>query len=403
MTRAGGAALAALAIMLSTSATPAPPVAPRSKQAPVSRPLYVTQAPIVMLKDLDSGAILFSRGADKRFAPASMAKVMTAYVVLDLIKSGKLTRDKLFTVDQATWKKWNSGTGGSTMFLRAGEKVSVDDLLKGLITVSGNDAAAVLAVGIDGSEEVFVKRMNAVASKIGMASSTFGTPNGWPDGGVTKVSAADLIILADRLIRDHPQGYARYFSIPQLQHGTAPGGKPIVQPNRNPILGRFTGADGLKTGHTAEAGYCFLGSAKRGGRRLIMVVAGMSSEKARRDEAERLMAWGFDAWEGRELVPGGAKIGNLDVAKGRSPTIAAKAAIAVRMTVPKGYHGGYRATLRSRTPIMAPIARGTPIADLIVTPDGLPPQITPLLASTDVPAGGWYDRARNGFYRLTGL
>lgn len=265
----------------------------RSKSAPITRAPYITQAPIVMLKDLDSGEILFSRGADKRFAPASMAKVMTAYVVLDLIKKGELAREKQFTVSEATWKKWRGSNGGSTMFLRPGEKVSVDDLLKGLITVSGNDAAAALAVGIDGSEDAFVKRMNAVAARIGMASSQFGTPNGWPDGGVTKVSAADLITLADRLIRDHPAGYTRYFSMPKLQHGTSPEGKPIVQANRNPILGRVLGADGLKTGYTSEAGYCLLGSAKRDGRRLIMVVAGLPSDRARRDEAERLMSWGF--------------------------------------------------------------------------------------------------------------
>ncbi|WP_447762651.1 D-alanyl-D-alanine carboxypeptidase family protein [Sphingopyxis panaciterrae] len=395
------AALTGLALTIAFPAASAAGDA-QTKNAPVSRPLYLTQAPIVMLKDLDSGAILFSRGADKRFAPASMAKVMTAYVVLDLIKKGELSRDRQFTVDEATWKKWNSGTGGSTMFLRPREKVSVDELLKGLITVSGNDAAAVLAVGIDGSEEAFVKRMNALAGHIGMSSSKFGTPNGWPDGGVTKVSAADLITLADRLIRDHPDGYARYFSIAKLQHGTSPDGKPIVQPNRNPILGRFAGADGLKTGHTAEAGYCFLGSAKRGGRRLIMVVAGMGSEKARRDEAERLMRWGFEQWEGRELLPAGASVGRIDVGKGAAPAVATETGIAVRMTVPKGYAGGYRAVMRTRSPLAAPVARGARVADLIVSPDGLPPQTTPLLAAADVREGGWWARARTGFYRLTG-
>ncbi|WP_152998571.1 D-alanyl-D-alanine carboxypeptidase family protein [Sphingopyxis sp. H115] len=374
-----------------------------AQKAAASRPLYVTQAPIVMLKDLDSGAILFSRGADKRFAPASMAKVMTAYVVLELIKKGELDRNRQITVSEATWKKWNGGNGGSTMFLRPGEKISVDELLKGLITVSGNDAAAALAVGIDGSEAAFVKRMNAVAADIGMASSRFGTPNGWPDGGVTKVSAADLITLADRLIRDHPSGYARYFSLSKLQHGTSPDGKPIVQPNLNPILGRFEGADGLKTGHTSEAGYCFLGSAKRDGRRLIMVVAGMRSEKARRDEAERLMTWGFEAWEGRELLPAGASVGRLDVGKGAKPAVATETGMAVRMTVPKGYVGGYRAVMRSKTPLPAPVARGARVADLVVRPDGLPPQTTPLLASADVGEGGWWARARTGFYRLTGL
>lgn len=399
--KGGAALLTALALTVAFPAASAGDARP--KTAPVSRPLYITQAPIVLLKDLDSGAILFSRGAEKRFAPASMAKVMTAYVVLDLIKKGDLARDKQFTVGEATWKKWNGSTGGSTMFLRPNEKVSVDELLKGLITVSGNDAAAVLAVGIDGSEATFVKRMNAVAAKIGMASSQFGTPNGWPDGGVTKVSAADLVTLADRLIRDHPDGYSRYFSLLKLQHGKSPDGKPIIQPNRNPILGRFEGADGLKTGHTAEAGYCFLGSAKRNGRRLIMVVAGMSSEKARRDEAERLMKWGFDEWEGRELVPAGASLGGVDVRKGAVPVVATQAGIAVRMTVPKGYSGGYRAVMRTRAPIAAPLTRGTPVADLVVTPDGLPPQTTPLIAAADVRKGGWWARARTGFYRLTGL
>lgn len=400
----GGTALAALAATIAlTFALPAASAGGKGPAALVSRPLYVTQAPIVMLKDLDSGAILFSRGADKRFAPASMAKVMTAYVVLDLIKKGELSRDKPFTMTQALWTKWNGSSGGSTMFLRPDETVTVDELLKGLITVSGNDAAALLAVGIDGSEEKFVKRMNVMAGDLGMSSSHFGTPNGWPDGGVTKVSAADLITLADRLIRDHPGGYARYFSIPRLQHGKTRDGKPIVQPNRNPILGRFVGADGLKTGHTAEAGYCFLGSAKRGGRRLVMVVAGMGSEKARRDEAERLMSWGFEQWEGRQLVPAGASLGRVNVGKGTAPTVAAKTGIAVRMTVPRGHAGGYRAVMRSRAPIAAPVVRGTPIADLIVTPDGLPPQTTPLFAATDVGAGGWWARTRTGFYRLTGL
>lgn len=398
--RGGGTALAALALVTALPAVPA--TADTPKNTPASRPIYVTQAPIVMLKDLDSGAILFSRGAEKRFAPASMAKVMTAYVVLDLLKKGELSRDRKFTLSRETWEKWNASNGGSTMFLRVGESVSVDDLLKGLITVSGNDAAALLAVGIDGSEESFVKRMNRVAASIGMKSSRFGTPVGWPDGGVTQVSAADLITLADRLIRDHPEGYARYFSMPSLRHGKTPDGKPIVQPNRNPILGSFAGADGLKTGHTAEAGYCFLGSAKRGGRRLVMVVAGMGSEKARRDEAMRLMTWGFDHWEGRELMPAGASLGRIDVGKGDTPTVAAETGQAVRMTVPKGHKGGYRAVMRTHAPLAAPIARGAPVAKLIVTPDGLPPQETPLIAAADVGEGGLWSRARTGLYRLTG-
>ena len=200
--RVVGGALAMLALVSAVPASSAGDARAKASR-PASSP-YVTQAPIVMLKDLETGRILFSRGSDKRFAPASMAKVMTAYVVFDLIEKGELPRDRIITVGEATWKKWNGSNGGSTMFLRAGEKISVDDLLKGLITVSANDAAAALAVGIDGSEDAFVKRMNIMASKLGMTSSRFGTPVGWPDGGVTKVSAGDLILLADRLINDHP-------------------------------------------------------------------------------------------------------------------------------------------------------------------------------------------------------
>src|SRR3546814_2677600 len=205
--RSAATALSGFVLLLSHPAASAREARPKS--APVTRAPYVTEAPVVMLKDLDSGRILFSRGADKRFAPASMAKVMTAYVVVDLIEKGELSRDKLFTVEDATWKLWSARRGESTMSLRAGEKVSVDDLLQGLITVSGNDAASVLAVGIDGSEAAFVKRMNEMAVKIGMASSRFGTASGWPDGGVTKVSAGDLVPLASREIRDHPDASDR--------------------------------------------------------------------------------------------------------------------------------------------------------------------------------------------------
>ncbi len=392
-----------MAVPAFSAAVSADPVAPAKAVAgPASRPLYVTEAPIVMLKDMDSGAILFSRGADRRFAPASMAKVMTAYVVLDMLKKGELKREQQFTMTEALWQKWNGSNGGSTMFLRTGEKLSVNQLMKGLITVSGNDAAALLAHGIDGSEAAFVKRMNRVAADIGMTSSRFGTASGWPDGGVTKVSAADLIVLANRLIRDHPEDYARYFSMPTLRHGKAPDGSAIVQRNRNPLLGRVEGADGLKTGHTNEAGYCLLGSVVRDGRRLIMVVAGMPSEAARAREAERLMRWGFEQWQGRDLVPAGREVGQVDVNDGSAPAVGAETGRKVRITIPKGHSGRYRAVMQTQSPLATPIAAGAPIAELVVTPEGLPPQKTPLIAANSVAKGNWWDRTQTGFQRLTG-
>lgn len=374
-----------------------------ARAGPVSRPIYATKAPIIMLKDLDSGAILFSRGAEQRFAPASMTKVMTAYVILDLIKDGHLRSTDNFRMTEGIWAQWNARKGNSSMFLRAGEQVSVDKLLSGLITVSGNDAASLLAVGVDGTEDEFVKRMNNVAAKIGMNSSRFGTPSGWPDGGKTMVSAEDLILLADRLIRDHPEAYARYFSQARLEHGLSPDKKPIVQRNRNPILGRFEGADGLKTGYTREAGYCFLGSAVRDGRRLIMVVAGMESEQARREEAERLMTWGFSAWEGRVISMPKVPMLKLDVNKGKRPYLMAHNSITVRMTVPRGHDGRFRAAIRGVTPLTAPVKAGAKVAEFVIRPAGLPPQVTPLTAVDAVIEGGGGHQARTGFYRMTGL
>lgn len=393
----GGLILANLMLAASAVAQPQPASPPVA-----SRPIYVTNAPIILLMDMNSGAVLFSHGAKQRFAPASMTKVMTAYVVLDLIAKGRLKRDAIFTVKPETWKKWNGSTGGSTMFLRPNEKVSVDTLLKGLLTVSGNDAAAVLASGIDGSEAAFVVRMNQVAKRIGMTQSQFGTPNGWPDGGKTQVSANDLVRLADRLIRDFPSDYRRYFAIPSLTHGKTRDGKPITQPNRDPLLGRFEGADGLKTGHTAEAGYCFLGSAVRGGRRLIMVVAGLKSESARREEAMRLMEWGFSQWQATPLSAAGVTVGTVQVQNGKQSQMAVETSAPLAVTLPRGHSGHFRAQIRYAGPVTAPIEARTPVAALVITPDGLPPQSTPLVSAQNVAQGGWWDRVRDGAYRVTG-
>lgn len=377
--------------------------APAAKNGPVSRPLYVTRAPVIMLKDVDSGAILFSRGAEQRFAPASMTKTMTAYVILRLIKEGSVKPSDEFVMTAAIWRQWQARRGNSSMFLKVGERVTVDHLLHGLLTVSGNDAATLLAVGIDGSEDAFVARMNRVAADIGMKNSSFGNPSGWMDGGKTMVTAEDMILLADRLIRDHPAGYTRYFSQPTFEHGVAPNGQPIVRHNSNPILGRFPGADGLKTGFTNEAGFCFLGSAKRDGRRLIMIVAGMDSSRARRDEAERLLTWGFEAWEGRVIAKAGSPMITMDVNKGSSPTVVATNTLDLRITVPRGHSGRYHAVIQGETPVTAPFMKGAPLAKFIVTPAGLPSQETPLVSANSVERGGALSQARTGFYRMTGI
>ncbi|HET9510882.1 MAG TPA: D-alanyl-D-alanine carboxypeptidase family protein, partial [Sphingomonas sp.] len=236
-------------------------------------PPFQTSAKVAYLEDLSTGAVLFEKDADLRMPPASMAKMMTAYVAFDLIKKGELKLDTMVTVRPETWQKWHGPQAGSTMFLSPGEQVSVDNLLKGIVVLSGNDACVVLAEQIAGTEEAFTALMNKKAAELGLKNSHFGTSNGWPDGGVTYVTARDLAHLADATIKNHPQLYKRFYSLRQFTWGKTLGsGSDITQANRDPLLGRVAGADGLKTGHTEEAGYGFTGSAEQNGRRLVMVV-----------------------------------------------------------------------------------------------------------------------------------
>ncbi|HSX57337.1 MAG TPA: D-alanyl-D-alanine carboxypeptidase family protein, partial [Sphingomonas sp.] len=240
-------------------ATLAAPTA--AQNAGVQTPPFETVAPVAFMEDLSSGAVLYAKDADRRMPPASMAKMMTAYVAFDLIKQGKLKLDQMVDVRPETWRKWHGPTAGSTMFLSPGQKVSVENLLNGIVVVSGNDACVVLAEAVAGTEEAFVNLMNQKAKELGLSNSRFGTSNGWPDEGRTYVTARDLAHLAKATISNHPDLYKRFYSRESFTFGTTMGGAPITQANRDPLLGRVKGADGLKTGHTDEAGYGFTGSA----------------------------------------------------------------------------------------------------------------------------------------------
>ena len=268
-----------------------------------------TAAPVAYLVDVNSGQVLFSRNADHRIAPASMTKMMTAFVVFDLVSTGRLSLDQKVTVSANTWRRWHGAKGGSSMFLRPGESVSIGDLLNGLLTVSGNDAAYALAEGVSGSSDAFVDLMNAKAAEIGLADSHFASPNGWPDGRATYSTAQDLARLAILTIQRYPQLYHRFYGQPSLAWGRNAGGRLIQQDSKNPLLGRVAGADGLKTGFTDDAGYCFTGSAVEDGRRLVMVVAGLPSNQARIKESVHLMEWGFQSEAGVSPAGSGAKPG----------------------------------------------------------------------------------------------
>ena len=275
------------------------------------------------------------------------------------------------------------------MFLSVNEQVSVENLLHGIVTLSGNDASVVLAECIAGTEQAFAAQMNALGKQLGLKNSNFGNSNGWPDEGVTYVTARDLATLAKASIERHPKLYKQFYGQPSFTWGKTMGsGAAITQGNRNPILGKIAGADGLKTGHTEEAGYGFTGSAEQNGRRLVMVVAGLDSFNKRIVELTRLMEWGFNAWAAKPLFKGGAKVGSAQVQLGSESEVALLAPRDLAVTVPAGLGGQTAMKIRYAGPVKAPIAKGQHIADLIVTSPDTGEQVMPLVAAEAVERSG---------------
>jgi D-alanyl-D-alanine carboxypeptidase (penicillin-binding protein 5/6) len=373
--------------------------------APAAAPQFDTPAKVAYLYDVNSGAVLYAKNPDVRMPPASMAKMMTTLVAFELIDKGQLPLNKTCTVRPETWQKWHGPQAGSTMFLSPNEQVSVENLLKGIVTLSGNDASVVLAECIAGTEQAFTDQMNALAKQIGVSNSHFGTANGWPDNGVTYVTARDLATIAQATIERHPKLYKDFYSLPNFTWGKTMGSnQDITQANRDPILGRVPGADGLKTGHTDEAGYGFTGSAEQNGRRLIEVLAGMTSWNQRVQESTRLIEWGFNAWTDKPLFKSGASVGTAQVQMGSSSTVPLVAPRDLAVTVPAGLATGTTSMkIRYDGPLMAPIAKGQQVAQLIITTGDTPPQIVPLVAGENVGRAGFFGRIWLGLKQLIGL
>jgi D-alanyl-D-alanine carboxypeptidase (penicillin-binding protein 5/6) len=373
--------------------------------APAKAPPFETSAKVAYLIDLSSGAVLLTKNADQRMPPASMAKMMTTNVAFELIKKGDLKLDKMCTVRPETWQKWHGPAAGSTMFLSPGEQVSVENLLKGIITLSGNDASVVLAECIAGTEEAFANVMNDNAKRLGLTGSHFGNSNGWPDEGRTYVTARDLATLARAEIENYPDLYKKFYSLTEFTWGKTLGsGSAITQANRNPLLGRVPGADGLKTGHTEEAGYGFTGSAEQNGRRLVMVVAGLDSFNQRISESVRLMQWGFNAWQAKPLFKAGTTVGSAKVQLGDDSEVALVAPRDLAITIPAGVLskvGGMK--IRYQGPVKAPIAKGQHIADLVVTTSDSGEQVMPLVAAEAIGEAGFFTRAWIGLKQLFGM
>ena len=371
--------------------------------ASAAAPPFETPAPVAYMVDLSSGAVLFAKDSDRRMPPASMAKIMTVHTAFDLLRSGELQPERMCTVRPETWQRWHGPAAGSTMFLSPGEQVSVRNLLHGIVTLSGNDASVVLAECISGTEQAFVALMNRKSQQLGLRNSHWGNAVGWPDGGVTYTTARDLATLARATLDNHPQLYREYYGQPNFTWGRTMGsGQAITQGNRNPLLGRVAGADGLKTGHTEEAGYGFTGSAVRNGRRLVMVVAGLDSFNGRIGESQRFMEWGFNAWQSRPLFARNERVGEARVQLGSAGSVGLVAPRDIAVTYPSGLGQDVRARIVYQGPLKAPIAQGQQVAELVVTAAGVE-QRMPLVAAEEVSEAGIFGRIAAGFRHIFGL
>jgi serine-type D-Ala-D-Ala carboxypeptidase (penicillin-binding protein 5/6) len=361
----------------------------------MASPAYETTAPIAYMVDMSSGAVLYDKQSTAQIPPASMAKMLTTYVVFEMLTNGKLQENQKLTVKPETWKAWNNQ--GSTMFLAPNEQVSVENLLHGLVTLSGNDAAIVLAEGISGSETEFVTVMNKTARRLGMLDSRFGTANGWPDEGRTLTTARDLATLASRTINDYPQLYAKFYGKKEFKWGG------VTQPDRNPLLGKVAGADGLKTGHTHEAGYCFTGTAVQGGRRILMVVAGLPSFNSRITESTSFMNWGFSAWKSRSLFKAGSIVATAPMQLGNASSVGLAAPRNLAISYPAGASDKFTVVVRYKGPIKAPVKKGDIIADMVVKLADGTEQISPLIANANVAEAGFFGRVWNGIKSILGI
>ncbi len=364
-----------------------------ARAAEPSIPQVVRGAPVALLTDLGSGQVLYGEQAGLRFVPASMTKVMTAYVAFELIGQGKLKTNDRYTVKESTARQWSGR--GTSLFLQPGETISVDGLLRGIATVSANDASVVLAEGFAGDVPTWTKLMNAEAGRLGMKDSRFGTPHGWPDNGSTYVSASDLVALSKALIERHPERYRSYFGQKRFTWNG------VTRESHDPLVGVFPGADGIKTGYTREAGYNFLGSAEREGRRLVMVIAGAKSEAERAAMSRALMEWGFTAWRRYDLFPARTLVGSALVQDGTARSVGLLAAQDIYAAIPREAAAPASLAIRYNGPLVAPIARGAEIAKLEIRWSAeRPPSYVSLTAAKAVPRAGFFHRLLNG---LAGL
>lgn len=341
---------------------------------------FETAARNAILMDYDTGEYLFEKNIAESVPPASMSKLMTVYILMSKIKDGSIKLDDTFSVSENAWRKGGAATGGSTMFLSIGDNVSVENLIKGIVIQSGNDACIVVAENVAGSEDDFVILMNKTAKKLGLKNSHFENATGLPHPD-HRMSMEDLAILARHIIKEFPELY-HYFSQKEFVYNN------IKQGNRNPLLYTMKGADGLKTGHTEEAGFCLAASATKGERRLIEVMSGMSSNRERSEEAERLMSWGFREFNNFKILTKGQTVAVAKVWYGKEDSVNLTVADDVLKTVHMSQQDNVKATAEFDEPVKAPIKAGQEIGTIKIEIEGQSPLNVPLIAANDVSETG---------------
>lgn len=348
---------------------------------------FDTDASAAFVLDEKTGTVLLAKNADQPLPPASMSKLMTLYMAFEAVRDGRLALEEELSVSAHA-----NSFGGSTMFLRTGERVTVEDLVRGIIVLSGNDACVVIAEALspDGSEAGFARLMTQRAQQLGMTNSVFKNSSGWPmDGHV--MSMRDLTLLAKLIIEDFPEFYPMFaekeflFDEQEYQNRF----------NRNPLLGLGIGADGLKTGHTQEAGYGLVGSAKQGDRRVIFTITGLDTAQGRAQESESIVNWAFRQFAERTVAKAGTVVAEAEVWMGGQDSVGLVAKEDVTLLLPNTPGADIPAEVVYTGPIEAPIAEGRQLAELIISPEGLPEHRIPLFAATAVPASGFVDRILN--------
>ena len=338
---------------------------------------FQTSAKHVILMDYDTGSILYEKAADEAMFPASMSKIMTALIVFDRLKEGSLTLSTKIPVSEKAWRM-----GGSKMFVRAGRKVTVQDLLRGVIVQSGNDASIVLAEALGGDEKTFAEMMTKRGKEIGLQNSNFKNATGWPDPDHI-TTARDLAKLANYIIKEYPE-YYKYYSEKKFTYGKSPDGKHITQGNRNPLLYYDIGADGLKTGYINSSGYGLTASGMRNDRRLTMVIHGMGNVRTRTTESRRLYEWGFREFDNITLFKANETVDSAKVWLGDKSEVSLVLKNDLRITIPIENKKNMKVSVKYLGPISTPIVKGQKIGSLVINGTGTLPITKPLFAAEDI-------------------